>query len=392
MRRRSIFTYKSGNVVFAILLALLYSSCGEEMGHLITQSPSTIGTAEADYIRWNVRSVGMYDTRALIENNSDLQTACSVTGGRAIGIWSAYELDGVETRHVLGNDNGDVTLVYREGTAWDNYKSWTYSEEAAKWVIGAKYVFNAYYPKSAVDEISSSNISTFVVDYNTEHFQEDLMMAYAYVDTNSPTFRMWEPVPLNMLHTLSALMFRFSFINSDGSTYDDSDALTAFWLENTRIDCGIATTGMLAFGTIDDDGTMNGENILWYPEDYPDPSTQETPRKIYEWEDVAGVPFASTSSERTIAVAYSTDYDSRQKYSDNDGWLLTIPQVTDGTSQICFCLKSTGDFVHRIALPATTYEAGKRYTYDIRFGQTSVTLTLKIKAWNELQSSFDIPL
>ena len=346
-------------------------------------------------ITWNVVSPHFekpkYVSRALIENDDQLQAACT-TGNKAIGIWSAYELDGVVTRNVLGNDNGDVSLVYHPETAWDNYQGWTYGESAALWIMGAKYTFNAYYPQHVVNEITTSDLTTFVLEHNTELYQEDLMVAYSYVDTDLPTFKIGVPVTLNMLHTLSALRFHFSFIDSDGTTYDDSDALTAFWLENTTYDAGLATTGMLAFGTYDEDGIMDGEHIHWYYEDYPAPSTSSQPRRIFPWEDKNGVPFVSTPTQRTIAAAYSTNADGMQQCAHNNGYIMVIPQVTDGSTMICFSLQSTGDLVHRISLPATTFEAGKRYTYDIRFGRTESTVTLTIADWNELKSSQDIPL
>ena len=96
--------------------------------------------------------------------------------------------------------------------------------------------------------------------------------------------------------------------------------------------------------------------------------------------------------EGNIATAYSTNLDGNQKFAVNGGWVLMIPQTTDGTVKICFKLKTTGDDVHRITLPAAVYEAGMRYTYDIRFGQTSVNLVLKIADWNELKSTQNIPL
>lgn len=344
-----------------------------------------------DYITWNVVGTNAMQGRALIENNEMLQTAC--TGGRkAIGIWSAYEKDGEITKNVLGNPTGDVALIYQENTSWENYNWWSYGEKAEMWVGGAAYTFNAYFPKNVVNEISSSDVSTFVIEYSTERYQEDLMTAYAWVDTKSPSFRASNPVTLNMLHTLSALKFQFSFINSDGTTFEENDAITSFWLENTQLGRGLATIGVLAFGTIDENGEMDGEHIHWYPEYYPEPSTASTEKKIYAWDDANGVNFGSTTTNRTVGVAYSTDIDGKQKYATNGGWVLTIPQETDGTSQICFKLRTTGDLVHRVKLPQTVYEAGKRYTYDIRFGQTSVTLSLKIANWNELKSTQDIPL
>ena len=364
------------------IVALSLSSCGDDTG--LDNPPRD----NAYRITCNVVAPAQ---RSMIEIDSLLQVACT-NGSRAIGIWSAYELDGTITQNVLGNDNGDVSLIYNPNTEWDNYNGWSYAEEAAMWVLGAKYTFNAYYPMHVVKEISSSDVSTFVVEYNTEVYQEDLMMAYSYVDTDLPTFKLGTPVTLNMLHTLAALRFRFSFIDSDGTTYEDSDALTAFWLENTAYDRGLATTGMLAFGTKEADGTMNGEHIHWYYEDYPEPSTPSQPRKIYAWEDAQGVEFWSDNTQRTAAVAYTTNTDGMQKYAGNNGYIMVIPQEIDESVVMCFSLRSTGNLVHRVALPQRTFEPSLRYTYDVRFGRTEATVQLSIAEWNELKSSQDIPL
>lgn len=348
-------------------------------------------------IRWDVQSEGIADGRALIEDSLALQAACTVgSGNKEIGIWSAYVLEEQEKKNVLGNPDGDVSLVFyenvpeiEEGVEMDNWNGWLYGDSAVHWTPKAKYTFNAYFPKSVVREISSSDISTFVVEYNTEHYQEDLMTAYAYVDTEATGFKSKEPVSLKMLHTLSALKFQFMFMNSDGSTYNESDKLTACWLENTVSGSGLATTGDLAFGNVNEDGEMEGEHIHWYHEDHPEPSTPTRERKMYAWEDANGVPFSSTETGYTPAISHRT---GNQTYSGNDGWILTIPQQKDETVQLCFKLQTTGDLVHRIHLPETTYEPGKRYTYNIRFGQSEVTVKLKIAQWNQLNSSHNIPL
>ncbi len=375
------------NHTYIVALLLCLSACSEKENVL---HPQPLPGQKDVPIRWTVKSAFLADSRALIEDDAALQRACTPgDGGKEIGIWSAYELDGKQTEHVLGNPVGDVALTYREGTEWDNYQGWTYGEEAVFWTPKAEYTFNAYYPKSVIREISSSDVSTFVVEYNTELYQEDLMTAYAYVDTKAPGFYASNPVQLNLLHTLAALRFRFMFMNADGSTYEDSDALTACWLENTVSGQGLATTGDLAFGTVQADGTMDGEHIHWYHEDHPEPSAPGNVRRIYAWEDADGVAFYSTSISYTPGISHST---GGQAYSGNEGWVVTIPQETDGTTQLCFRLETTGDVVHRITLPSIIYEAGKRYTYDIRFGQTEVDLKLAIADWNELKSSYDIPL
>lgn len=358
--------------------------------------PEPLPEKEDMPIRWNVQSASLVDGRALIEDSLGLQAACTVgSGDKAIGIWSAYELNGSTKQNVLGNPNGDVSLRFfeqvpeiEEGVEMDNWQGWLYGDSAVHWTPKAKYTFNAYFPQSVVREISSSDISTFVVEYNTEQHQEDLMMAYAYVDTEARSFNSQEPVRLNMLHTLSALQFQFMFMNSDGTTYEDSDVLTACWLENTVSGSGLATTGDLAFGTITD-GEMDGEHIHWYHEDHPEPSTSTRERRLYVWENATGVSFSSTVTSYTSATSHST---GNQLFSSNNGWVLTIPQHLDNTTLLCFKLASTGDLAHHVALPETTFEPGKRYTYHIRFGQSEVTVKLTIAPWNELKSSHNIPL
>lgn len=375
----------------AVFVLLTLAACTEN--DVPTPEPE-VGKEDM-YIRWDVIPEGMQDGRALIEENMDLQAACTPgTGGKAIGIWSAYELDGEITRNVLGNPDGDVSLVYKEQTEDDNYEGWTYGEKAERWTSGAKYTFNAYFPKSVVREISSSDVSTFVAEYNTEQYQEDLMVACAYVDTQSSKFKSNSPVPLNMLHTLAAIQFRFMFMNSDGSTYRDEDKLTACSLENTVSGRGIATTGILTFDTVYE-GVMDTENIHWYGEDYPEPTTPgQVVRRIYNWEDASGIAFSSEEgtgkdSDYTFATSHSS---GNQAYSSNNGWILTIPQQLDGTTLLCFKLASTGELIHHIHLPATTLKPGTRYVYSIRFGQTETDVKLTIADWNELKSSYDISL
>ena len=376
------FLSRDLGALLCIVILMLLSSCGDDMGQGNNQHDNPYA------ITCNVVAPVQ---RSMIENDSMLQVACT-DGHKAIGLWSAYELDGVLVKNVLGNDHNDVSLIYNEATEWDNYQGWSYGPDAAMWLMGAKYTFNAYYPMHAVSVVSSSSISTFVVEYNTELYQEDLMMAYSYVDTNLPTFKLGVPVTLNMLHTLSALRFRFSFMDSDDATYEDSDALTAFWLENIVSGRGLATTGMLAFGAEDTDGTMNGERMQWYYQDYPEPSTSAQTRKIFPWEDAQGVAFWSTDTQRNMAVAYTTNSDGAQKYAGCNGYVMVIPQEIDDSVVMCFSLKSTGNLVHRVALPKKKFEPGMRYTYDIRFGRTNVDVALSIADWNELKSTQDIPL
>lgn len=329
-------------------------------------------------------------TRALVEEYDQLKAACNPNqGDDAIGIWSAYELDGNTVRNVLGNPIGDVALHYFEATEWDNYNGWSYGESAVFWTPNAKYTFYAYFPKDVVKEISTSSLSTFVIDYNTEVYQDDLMMAYAFADTGDAGFSVATPVTLNLLHTLAAVKFQFQFQNSDDSSFEDSDRLTACWLENTTAGSGLTTTGMLAFGTTQADGAVNGKQINWYSQYYPLPSTPTSPRRIYSWEDASGVPFSTAANATIAATSHNT---GNGMYAGNGGWILVIPQQIDDSVQLCFNLASTGDLVYRVNLSATTFEAGKRYTFNVRLGQSNVGVSLSIADWNERKSSYDIAL
>ncbi len=370
-----IFTYSLRNL-FLCLIGIFVISCVDKTDELLSNTS----------IRFGVMPL----TRTMVENDNDLKMVCHPEGGgKEIGIWSMYEIGGHKVSNVLGNPNGDVSLQYLGQTDWENYEGWTYGEYAEFWKPNAKYTFNAYFPKDVVDRTNLSNDSTFVIEYNTESYQEDLMTAYAFANTGLSGFNAATPVPLNLLHTLAAVKFQFLFKNPDGSTYQASDRLMACWLENSISGTGMAVTGILAFGKAMTDGTLNGEYIQWYNEDYPEPSTSSFLRRFYVWEDENGVAFNSTTSTALPATSHST---GSGLYASNEGWIMIIPQQIDSSVQLCFRMATTGDMIHRVNLPTTLFEAGKRHTYQVYFGQSNVKVTLKIAEWNELKSSYDIAL
>lgn len=345
--------------------------------------PQLLPEKEEVPIRWDVQSEGMVNGRALIEDNTHLQDACTPLAldgkGKAIGIWSAYERNGEVTKNVLGED-GDVSLVYNLNTQNDHYQGWTYGEKAAYWTHGAKYTFNAYFPKDAIQILPSSDISTFVARYNTVTTQEDLMLAFKEVSTmeSAPV----NPVPLQLRHALAALKFQFRF----GNGFEVKDELTAFWLENTA-EQGLCMQGLLKFGT---EGA--GEAIVW---DLENSAYAASGTPFYQWENEEGLLITTDN----MATVYTTG-----SYADNNGWLLIIPQESDGTVNLCFQTKSGGDVVHRVRLPLKTgvdksgdtaengtwFAPARRYAYSLLITPTAVDVTLGIAGWNELESSYDI--
>jgi hypothetical protein len=100
-----------------------------------------------------------------------------------------------------------------------------------------------------------------------------------------------------------------------------------------------------------------------------------------------------------MATAYTTGY-----YAENGGWLLIIPQESDGTVNLCFQTKNGGDVVHRVGLPLITginnlgrpdpygtwFAPAHRYTYNLVVTPATVEVTLGIAKWNDLESSYDI--
>ena len=372
----------SWRVLLCLLLLLTLVACqGND-----APSPEPMPQEKEMRILWDVQSASMVEGRALIENNTDLQDACTPLAldgkGKAIGIWSAYERNGEVTKNVLGED-GDVSLVYKVNTQDDNYQGWTYGEKAVYWTHGAKYTFNAYYPKDAIQILPSSDINTFVARYNTVTTQEDLMLAFKEVSTveSAPV----NPVSLQLHHALAALKFQFRF--GDGFT-EVNDTLTAFWLENTA-EQGLCMQGLLKFGTEGD-----GEAITW---DLENSAYAASGTPFYQWEDAEGLPI--TTSTDNMATVYTTG-----SYKDNNGWLLIIPQESDGTVNLCFQTKNGGDVVHRVRLPLKTgvdksgnkvdtgtwFAPARRYAYSLLITPTAVKVTLGIAGWNELDSSYDI--
>ena len=376
---------KSINLFVVAFIVCLLQACGNDSD--VGAFPEPIpDIGQEMLINWNVYSSEMQSARSLIGNDEALQTACSPDkGGQAIGIWSAYELGGIITENVLGAD-GDVSLIYKENTDDDNYEGWTYAAEAAHWEKGANYFFNAYFPQDAIEIIGSSDITTFVARYNSKTTQEDLMLAYSEVDTKDNTFIPSNPVPLDLHHALAALRFHFVF------TTPSSDQLISCWLENTVKGKGLTTQGLLQLGV----GGI-GNQIRWALEDV---GYQPVGTPFYEWNHETGINI--TFDQENPATAYIDNDDCL--YASHDGWLLILPQESDGTLKFNFTTSAGGDVIHSVMLPTVTgidaqgredptgnwYYQSQCYTYIIKITPTGATVTLSIKPWNQLDSSYDI--
>lgn len=372
-------------------------------------------------ISWSVLPVdGMQSSRALVANDAALQAACANGTGEGIGIWGDYDLTINGVKRTIEGFLDDVKLVYYGiSDTEDSPTGWDYVADDQFWELGGQYRFRAYYPQTAIHEhvIASSNATTFVINYNTTQLQEDLLVAYQPINTMQ--WNLAEPVPLQFRHALAGLRFQFQFEQG----LDETDYLTSCWLQNTSAR-DFTSVGMLAYGTEDPDNNNEyNPNWLDWHESYNSPVTE----KMYYWEcprtgSTGGIEIKMQGSSNP-ATAYSDDTNTTEgtEFMDNDGYVLIIPQQSDGTVQLCFTTYEGGETVYRIPLPQVTgtsmdtqrsnfsydenntlilgsaidasgtdFVAGYLYTYMITITKTNLGMTLSIAPWNELKSSFDI--
>jgi len=121
--------------------------------------------------------------------------------------------------------------------------------------------------------------------------------------------------------------------------------------------------------------------IEWY-------TYESSSAPMYKWENELGISFQSENTLYTYnggAVG--------EEYTQNSGWVLIIPQtVQEGTLQFCYTLKNAGEQKFSVYIPSITYEHGKQYTYMLEIRGSEASITLTIKPWNHLDSSYDITL
>ena len=337
---------------FSFLFIALVACTGNDV-----PTPEPLPEKEPMPIRWDVQSVSMGEGRALIENDMDLQIACTPgSGDKAIGIWSAYRLNGDSVKNVLGM-NGDVNLIYNTYTSWDNWKGWTYGEEAAFWKSKAVYYFNAYFPKTGGLTSMANDSTSLKGTYHAETNQTDVLVHRVKVDTNN-NFQ-GSPVYLPMKHALATLEFIFLM---DGT--DATGKLKSFSLNNS-----LKTTANFNYNT----ETITVDN--WVD------GTLSSKTRIYEWADNGGIPFTTT----TGAMPYTT---GSGIYQTNGGRILIIPQsCTVAPTFQCTIAEEgfDGDMSFEdVSLGTTLFEPGKNYIYTIKVkGRVISELRYQVEDWGE---------
>lgn len=308
-------------------------------------------------IRWTVIPEGMQDGRALINSTTNLQTACS-TGGQSIGIWSAYELGADYQEDILGNENGDVSLIYQSTPIWENWQGWTYGEKAASWKQGAIHYFNAYFPMTGGLTGVKNTKTSIKGNYNAETTQTDIMVTKVVVNT-AVNFQ-GSPIELPMKHTLATLQFKFQM--EEGSTTD-------YILQSFSLDKTLRTSADLNYegGDITIDHWIN--------------KTASSNTRIYAQTLNPGLSFSATTAVNPY------------QGNANDGHILIIPQscTTAPTFDCTIGVNATESLpFQNISLGTTLFEPGKNYIYTIKVNATMLDVELSIKDWNELDSSYNI--
>lgn len=404
---------------------------------------------------WKAVSVQTYATKALVENREMMERSCTPEGeqytyadgttqnglGQTVGVWADYRI-GTNGNYTEVKDVFKGTRLQYDPSGTDTATKWDYKANPAYWVIGGQYAFRAYYPAGELNiNEKLSSAKSLVIEMNTAKTQRDVLVAYNSYDTKTglplevtegDPKTLEDPVVLNFRHAMTALRFRFKFVDSDDSgVFYAEDELTSCWFQSDK-DNSFALTGYLIYG----DGESYAVEGLtnWRYQYYPVPGVI-----YYRWRPQTGIPFWNRnngttfekSTDQRIATAFTQNSSAEtpvygSELVKHDGWLSVIPQPSTGNVRLYFTTKAGGDnTAFSVLIPQETGTAweifekwpdnpeyqkdpahridedgnpillddfvpGFRYTYTIAISKTDSEITLSIEPWNRLDSSFDI--
>ncbi|MBP3482482.1 MAG: fimbrillin family protein [Alistipes sp.] len=412
------------------LTAVLLAGCGKDADTSSSapqpsSSPVVFGAANSVSAAAGRKSlIGNREEGKPMENGTTtLAEICTPTvGGEAIAVWGDYCRNGIPSdRAEYTTVFRDTRLVYDNNAGTNPHSAWNYRGSAQYWMNDCSYRFRAYFP-ATVEPISSSNVMTLSLEYQSNRAQDDLMVAYNEADTAAPSFDPTDPVELYFRHTLAALRFRFEL------GYGNSDTITACWLENGVRD-DFAVAGILFCERRESGGRIftvqnpPQENELdayfrWMKGYCPEPIYD----RFYKWSctDGNGLQLETEVVNGTVnviksAVAYDCTKDATAEgelFTQNGGWLLILPQESSGNLQLCFQTEHGGNStVFRVNIPKDTttrlyengvpkadeagnpvygWRAGKRYSYTVRIRKSDLQVSLAVADWNMRYSSTQI--
>ena len=338
-------------------------------------TPEPLPEPSKEPISWHVKSDTSMQSRVLVDDNV-LQTACTPNESwenESIGVWGEYKVEenGGSSTHV---EFDAIPLTFAPKEVDTNpYNDWNYPGEARYWVYKAVYDFRACYPQKLMTSLMTQMDATMFQGgpINTSTLQEDILVAATQVDRGKANLS--GPVPLDMQHIFAAIKFKVKA--ADGFTPASDEGVTSCWLQNKSDAKNLfSPSGYLVH-------SGNVEPVItWYP-------YESSTAPMYSWEH-RGVSFSQENELYT-----SNSGLKGEEYTHNDGWILVVPQkVQEGTLQLCYKLKNAGNQVFTANIPAVEYEHGKKYTYVLGISGSETNITLTIKSWNHLDSSYDITI
>lgn len=355
--------------IYGLLVVSLLSGCDTtEESFPLKESSYRIGM-----------SVSTDVTRALISSSDRLQKACTPLDaggdGEAISVWGDNIFEGV--RETVFQE----TPLYYDETVGKNDEvngiNWNYADEK-KWVPGALYMFRAAFPTAEIQKYQSKNVNAeqlYLQNFNTQTSQVDMMVAATVIDTEANPEKMSIPVPLQFRHIMAGINFTVKW------TADYNEKITSCYLKNVSEGKGLATVGNMVYTGYNN----SNEAIEW--------NTQfKIPTPIYEWK-TDGVRLSISNEVVLYSKPNGVAIEKGELFTDNDGWLLVIPQKVIVNELIFYyTLETTGDHLYSVAIPPITYTPGSLYKYVLELGGSDVSITLTIADWNERNATFNIEL
>ena len=377
-----------GRGICLLLLAAGCSGADDE-----PMRPATQPEATAHPISCSVKQSNLQSTRALIAGDTDLQTACTSTasngGGEAIAIYGTYKHESMNSDADVfslsaGFTDGYAELVYAASVGSNPSSDWNYEHEQY-WVRDAAYNFLAYYPadfggegSGSGNSITTASSTIFTATCNTLTQQKDLMVAQTQIDAATEEV-MANTVPLEMLHTLAAVGFQVKM--ADGST--TTTTLTSLSLYNLYTEGTVsnATTAFDVTSKTENSTTYTTANALTNNHWTTSGELSTATSGAYQWN-------SSQTVTNTATAVKGFNSDNLGTYAE-DGYILVVPQ-TNCTPKIDLVTTYKSYSAVQLASSGVTFEPGKKYTYIIEVKDDCLKVTLRIKEWNNLNSSYDI--
>lgn len=419
-----------GICTLSIFTIMALSSCKEK------EEPCPVGPGDSLPISFSIETDRLQGTRAFVESNETLKENCTAANSsypgdpddpsERIGVWAnAYSTTATSTLDTItvfkdellgffdkSQMPGPVGSNSRAGDNWNYYPG-----EDKYWIPAAVYQFRIFYPakflKKADLLVASSDANSMQMTYSTAAYQKDVLVSTKEVNTLSGTP---DEVKMTLRHALAAMKFEFKYKDD----YEASTKLTSCWLESAGDESNnenrFATGGHMIYG-VKNNSAMS-DTLRWEKAYYP-----KANEKIYEWKNGSGIEF-SNSVKATAYTAPSTTTVGKE-YTDNNGWILIIPQKDPNysgfrghgnednkTLYLCFTTERSGDYVIKVPLPVCNtnyavdpadkdnpdrqtpyYRHNTRYTFTVIISNNlNVRITVKISPWNDVMAGENISI